>query len=62
MYEVWQYDEQLGSFLPVRQNGKRLGFDGWDEAQNARIELALSNPDKQYKVEYATIRRRRKGR
>jgi hypothetical protein len=62
MYEVWVYDEVYGQFIPYRPDGKRVEFEGWNEAQTEAERLTTLHLDKQFKVQYgSSVRRKRRG-
>ena len=60
MYDVVVYDEGVHQFVPVRDGkGKRISFDSWADASDFAIAARLAEHG-EYKVEYRTIRTRRK--
>lgn len=58
MYDVMRYDEDAGQFVPMQGQS----YKSWAEASDAAWALTLRNPQVSYKVEYRTVRKRKRVR
>lgn len=60
MYDVMVYDEEVGQFVPAKDTrGKRIAFSSWSEASDAVYAFTLRNPQRMYKTQFRTVRRKK---